>query len=498
MKPDCSKKNPYYVDHYPEEAGELGSGLDPSEVVCDDYVRVMCWEKSACLQIREDIIRQSQVMEFLASGRPAENLAECIHLQNSFATLDRMKIICDWLATHIEFESRDASHYDREEFDRCYFLLNVKGKKMYKQLKDILKVGPSTLSDPLFKPKKKNYFEDKMKKIKNKDLSTFTPDELNDTFNIVIKDEIKNILDPFAEVTRHKKYHRSLEELCPLYTLSVFLELHPTYWHTEIEKKILENETNLSWLYPCSQFEYLNIKQRIFCETSSEILIYHIINNLIAKPIIKTELSHVLKAEFMEKIKSKIENPDVIGKTSTKNDLYNIILIYNNYVKNYWKPNWGVSLENTLAHLPLNYKSLSFNVHNNHILNLFFTFDCLINYHENYKKNECNFKSDANDDIKRFCVMFNCKPFPRKFKDNFIIKIYSYLLTILAYNSSEGKNQRDYRIAYMDNPDPVKKYKNGVSGELRTENFDYPDSYDHSYTQHGGPLNKDLIEHFMP
>ena len=87
--------DPYYDDAHGEHA----------ENCCrDGYVRVMC--NGRILQIREDVVNQSQCMNFLASARPADNLSECIHMANELATVENVKVICDWIAKHIEFANR--------------------------------------------------------------------------------------------------------------------------------------------------------------------------------------------------------------------------------------------------------------------------------------------------------------------------------------------------------------------------------------------------------
>lgn len=493
-KPDCSEQKPYYDDPFPEKAGK-GDTWDT--VVCENYFRVVCADKKK-IQIRSDFTNMSQVFDVLTSARDRGELAECIHMVSALATSDRIKIICDWLGAHSDFEKRNDSDQVREEYDRHHFLLNKKGEKKYLALKNILSKGSKVLSDPNLKLKKKNDFECKMKKIINKDVSKFTPDELNNTFNIVIMDEIKNILDPFAEVNRSIKYHRKIDELCQLFSVSKFLELHLIDWHERTVVRIRENEANLLSLYPCSQFGYFNIPQRIFCESSLEILLYHIVNYHIANNNSKADLSSSFKIKF----KSDIDvAPKLTCNTSTKNDLYNIILIYNYFQRKLTSEHKHALLP---VLLPQNHASLSLNINNNSTLLLFYKFYCL-----NLNKDEFKYEVEvneidqliANDIDLLYCLFSPAKHEPyifneaRTFKYPFVLKC---LLTILAYNSSEGKNQRDYRIAYMDNPDPVKKYKNSVNGPLLTEMITYPDKHVPGYTQVGGPLNKDLIEHWMP
>lgn len=493
-KPDCSGLKLYYDDPFPEDAGQ-GDTWD--QVVCDSYVRVMCADKKI-IQIRDIFASMSQLFDVLSIGRSPSEPAECIHMASASATSDRIKIICDWFDTHSNFEARGELDHIREEYDRYHFLLNEKGKKKYLVLKDILKVGATVLSNPALKPNKKIDFECKMKKIQNKDVSTFTPDELNNTFNTVIMDEIKNILNPFE--VRSNKYHRKIDELCQLVAVSKFLELHPTDWHQKTAKSIRNNEENLLSLYPCSQFGYFNIPQRIFCESSFEILLYHIVNYQIANMNSSADLSFTWKTNCKTAIDAA---PKTTCNTSTKNDLYNIILIYNYFQEKLTLPQ-KKSFKPVL--LPQNHASLSFNINNNSTLLLFYKFYCL-NLKNNELENE--FKVNAIDqqivnDINSFYNLFSSPPSEnpltqaRTFKFPFVLNC---LLIILAYNSSEGKNQRDYRIAYMDNPDPKKKYVNGVNGELLKETFVYEDpdiKGPPKYMQVGGPLDKDLIEHFMP
>jgi hypothetical protein len=494
-KPDCRERMPYYDDPFPVEAVECGE-YTVDQVLCEDYVRVICSDKKI-IQIRSDIISFIDTIMVLSrpNVRPADNLAECIHLVEPLASSDRVKIFCDWFNTHLKFENENASDYIREEYDRYHFLLNKKGKKKYLKLKDTLKVR----STELFTPNEKIDFECKMKKIQNKDVSTFTPDELNNTFNTVIMDEIKNILDPFTEVKRQTKYHRTLDELCKLVSVSTFLGLkfkNITPWHTRTDESIKENEKNLCFLYPCSQFGYFNIPQRIFCETSFELLLFHIVNHQIA--IANTNTSVDLSPEWKVKCNSDIDSTSKLTcNTSTKNDLYNIILIYNYFQRKLYPTQTDTSKP---VLLPQNHASLSFNINNNSTLQLFYKFYCLSKNKDNLDK-ELKQKSEITDDIYSFYRMFESQDYQQILDFQSYPKILNYLLTILAYNSSEGKSQRDYRIAYMDNPDPQKKYKDGVSGELLTTLKQYDDPHISGpppYKQYGGPLDKGLIEHFMP
>ncbi len=87
--------DPYYDDTHAET---------DQDVCRDGYVRVVC--NGGILQIREDVVNQSQCMSLLASARPADNLSKCIHMANELATPENVKVICDWIAKHIEFANR--------------------------------------------------------------------------------------------------------------------------------------------------------------------------------------------------------------------------------------------------------------------------------------------------------------------------------------------------------------------------------------------------------
>ena len=174
--------------------------------------------------------------------------------------------------------------------------------------------------------------------------------------------------------------------------------------------------------------------------------------------------------------------------------MYNIILIYN-----YFQRKLDQHQKNTseLVLLPQNHTSLSFNIENNSTLQLFYKFYCLSKDKKNLD-DELKQNPEITDDIYSFYNMFKTEYKFKILDYEYYPKILNYLLTILAYNSSEGKSQRDYRIAYMDNPDPQKKYNDGVSGVLLTTLKQYNDPHTPEYQQYGGPLDKGLIEHFMP
>jgi hypothetical protein len=135
-KPDCREKKYYYDDPFPEEVVQSGD-YTYDQVLCEDYVRVFCKDEKI-IQVRQDIILSSQLLDVLQGARNPLNLAECIYLANDLATSERIKIILDWLDRNLDFETRGESDHIREEYDQYYFLLNKKGKKRYNQLKQTL------------------------------------------------------------------------------------------------------------------------------------------------------------------------------------------------------------------------------------------------------------------------------------------------------------------------------------------------------------------------
>jgi hypothetical protein len=180
----------------------------------------MCWQSSACLQIRENIVQQSQLMSYLATGREAENPSECIHMANELATADNLKIICDWLAKHIEFAGRDAPDEERRSFDRRFFLLNAAGHAAYdaasndQEKADILDARKDWLrwrqDDPENEDPKRTKFG-----------AQRTP--------------------PFQRQSPvEQRRHRTYEEIQQIMFVANFLELIPTQWHQDFAQK--ENE----------------------------------------------------------------------------------------------------------------------------------------------------------------------------------------------------------------------------------------------------------------
>jgi hypothetical protein len=113
---------PHYIDTHPEHA---------TDCCRPGYVRVMCWQSSGCLQIREDIVNRSQLLSTLAGARAFDNKSECIYTTNEFLTADVLQVICSWVAQHIEFARLDEAAAVRVAFDRRFPLLNAAGIAAY-------------------------------------------------------------------------------------------------------------------------------------------------------------------------------------------------------------------------------------------------------------------------------------------------------------------------------------------------------------------------------
>lgn len=276
---DCFE--PYYIDTHPEYA---------SDVVRPGYVRVMCWQKSDCLQIREDIIRQSQLMEFLASARDGDNLSECIHMVNEFATVEIMKVICDWFAKHIEFQGRNASDEERKAFDQCFFLLNPAGHAAYNATSN--EQAKADILDS-----RKDWLRWRQDDPENEDpkLDTVAPCGTRTP-------GFKRI-GPILE-----RLHRTYEEIQAIMFVANFLELHTTDWHTNYAEKESER---LSSQAPGPFQEYGLDPADKFAETVMEICCHHL-GDIILSCESPVELQHRF--------------PNLIGaKALTAKDRYNIV-----------------------------------------------------------------------------------------------------------------------------------------------------------------------------
>jgi hypothetical protein len=113
---------PFYTDTHPEDA---------TDCCRPGYVRVVCWQSSGCIQIREDIANRSQLLSTLAGARALDNTSECIYMANEYLTADVLQVICGWVAQHIEFARLDEAAAVRVAFDRRFVLLNAAGIAAY-------------------------------------------------------------------------------------------------------------------------------------------------------------------------------------------------------------------------------------------------------------------------------------------------------------------------------------------------------------------------------
>lgn len=234
--------DPYYDDLEGEDAQNCREG----------YVRVMC--NGRILQIREDVLNQSQLMNFLATARPADNLSECIHIVNDLASVKTMEVICDWIAKHIDFESRAASNEERGSFDQTFFLLNAAGHAAYAaaatdaEKAEILDSRKDWLrwrvDDPANEDPKRGKFQGE-KPVPAWERSNAAQD----------------------------RRHRTYEEIQNIMFVANFLELHPSDWHKAFALSELERIAS----QPPGPFQEYGLDPADkFAETAMEICCQHI------------------------------------------------------------------------------------------------------------------------------------------------------------------------------------------------------------------------------
>jgi hypothetical protein len=96
------------------------------------YVAVACKDKYILL-IREDIINQSQLMNFLAGARPHDDLGEVIFIANDYGTLENMKTVCLWLDQHINFSNLNHPDNERKQYD-----INFLNSKNYLEVTQLM------------------------------------------------------------------------------------------------------------------------------------------------------------------------------------------------------------------------------------------------------------------------------------------------------------------------------------------------------------------------
>ncbi len=234
--------DPYYDDLEAEDAQNCREG----------YVRVMC--NGRILQIREDVINQSQLMNFLATARPADNLSECIHIANELASVETMKIVCDWIAKHIDFASRAASDQDRRSFDERFFMLNAAGHAAYDaaatdaEKAEILDSRKDWLRWRVDDPSNE---DPKRKKFQGE----------------------KPVPAWKRSDAVQERRHRTYEEIQHIMFVANFLELHPSDWHKAFALK--ENE-RIAAQPPGPFQEYGLDPADKFAETAMELCCHHL------------------------------------------------------------------------------------------------------------------------------------------------------------------------------------------------------------------------------
>lgn len=236
--------DPYYIDKYKEEE---------QNVCLLGYVRVMCFERSGCLQIREDIVQQSQVMAFLASARDPSNSSECIHMANPLASVNNMMIVCDWLSQHLKFAQRGAEDVERLDFDLQFFLLNAQGKADY----------ASAANDQA----KADILDSR------KDWLRWRQDDPDneDSKRAIYGGEKTPAFKRSGPIEERR--HRTYQEIQQIMFVANFLELHPTEWHTSYAAKEVERLNKL----PSGPFQEFGLDpDDKFAETVMELCCHHL------------------------------------------------------------------------------------------------------------------------------------------------------------------------------------------------------------------------------
>lgn len=540
FKPNCIDNKPYYDDpfyaDYVHDKLLSGEEINIEDVLCNGYIRVACmkeginenpkWNtffdinnKTDMLQIQENLIYNSNTLKFLAEARPnifgilngkAEaGSAEYIFLANKFCTRKNVKIIIDYLYQHQIFEeiygkntriNRDNDYdivesipnpkykHEIEEFDRYYFLLNDRGRKKFEKLNKGLRDGFLTLKEG----KLKQFIESEIQRNSNMSWREFSPEKLNNIVKDILNDTKNSILDPYAEAVRSKKYFRDREELEDLLACALFLEIKPLDWHLAImrckETNPIENDYRLLKAYPAyCQFSFFDIKQRIFL-----ISIYEIILFAFAKSIIATTkyTKNSLQSNIIEKyecIKKKLIKEEKIANTNVGKKFYNIIMANNlklqNFITDFESRYYSLKKTNVyeqIIKLPKNYDEPSMRINNDFYFHYF---------------NEI-------DKILPKIILTGQYLHGRENIYSYYTKMIQFLLVLLAYRTTEGDDVKSYRLAFMDNPNPNKKYINGditreVTVDTPYEDLEYIDVH-YDRIQYRAYINQELIEHFFP
>jgi hypothetical protein len=161
-----------------------------------------------------------------------------------------MKIICDWISKHLEFERRAAPDEERRAFDQSFFLLNDLG---HAALNAASAAEKADILDS-----RKDWLRWREDKAENEDPQrdgiTRTP--------------------AFVRVgPKEPARHRDYQELQHIMFVANFLELHPTPWHTAFGIK--ENE-RIAAAPPGPFQEYGLDPADKFAETAMELICHHL------------------------------------------------------------------------------------------------------------------------------------------------------------------------------------------------------------------------------
>jgi len=197
---------------------------DNSNIVQPGYVRFVCsdqWKDrgypssgqegaQSILQIREDIVLTSNLMNVIAVSRSIEDLSEWCWFANHNATKENIITYCIWIDQHIQFEARQAPDAERVKFDQLFLKLNYAGGEHYEETRD------ESMLDS-----RKDWLRWRQDNPDNQDSK----------------------LDG-SKTSSHQRssplemsYHRNYDEVSQLMNLGAFLEQLPYKWHSEYAQK---------------------------------------------------------------------------------------------------------------------------------------------------------------------------------------------------------------------------------------------------------------------
>jgi hypothetical protein len=250
----------------------------------------------------------------------------------------------------------------------------------------------------------------------------------------------------------------------------------------------IENDYRLFEAYPAGcQFSYFDIKQRIFLNSVYEIILFAIANSIIATTNPTQNSLQTSNIEGYECIKKKLIKEGKIANTNVSKKFYNIIMANNlklqNFITDFESKYYSLretNVYNGIIKLPKNHDEPTMHINNDY----YFTF--------------------FNEIDKILPKIINKGPYlhGRENIYSYYTKMIEFLLILLAYRTPEGNDAKSYRIAFMDNPDPNKKYIEGdvtreVTVDTPYEDLQYRDA-NYEKIQYRAYINQELIEHFFP